>query len=183
MLYRGPAGDHAPSPATTHPRRQPPTLAGNHLPSPATTHPRQRPRTLAGNHPPSPATTHPRRQPPTLATTHPPPPAHPQPPPRRPAGNPSSRRERPPSSHRPPNRPALQPEAPDSLLVPPEMVGELVAHGPGHLSAQEVRVVSEIPYQGVAEDHDPIVEVVLRHRVALVEAVGAPAIAAVGDDH
>ena len=42
--------------------------------------------------------------------------------------------------------------------------------------------MSEVAQERVAEDHDPVVEVVLGDRVALVEAVGALAPAAVGDD-
>ena len=85
-------------------------------------------------------------------------------------------------------RAPLEPEAADALLVPAEMVGELVAHGARDLLAQQLRVVTEVAHQRVAEDHDPVVEVVLGDRVALVEAVGAarprPCAprAAVGDD-
>ena len=42
--------------------------------------------------------------------------------------------------------------------------------------------MAEVAQQRVAEDHDAVVEVVLRDGVALVEAVGALAPAAVGDD-
>ena len=61
------------------------------------------------------------------------------------------------------------------------MVRELVAHGARDLIAQQVAVVSEVAPQRVAEDHDPVVDVVAGDRAALVEAVGPRAPAAVGD--
>src|SRR5947209_11150121 len=76
----------------------------------------------------------------------------------------------------------LEPEPANALLVPAEMVGELVADGARDLRLQQLRVVPEVAQQGVAEDHDPVVEVVARNRVALVEAVGAPTATPVGDD-
>ena len=62
------------------------------------------------------------------------------------------------------------------------MVGEFVADGTGDLCPEQIGVVSEVPQQRVAEDHDPVVEEVLSHGVALVEAVCAPATTAIGDD-
>ena len=75
-----------------------------------------------------------------------------------------------------------RPEPAHALLVPAEMVGELVADGARDLRPEQLGVVAEVAQQRVAEDHDPVVEVVLGDRVALVEAVRAPAPAAVGDD-
>src|SRR5215207_1586708 len=66
-------------------------------------------------------------------------------------------------------------------LVGPEVVGQLVADGARHLVAQQVGIVPEVTQQRVAEDDDAVRVVVPGHRVALVEAVGAVAAAAVGD--
>src|ERR1035437_5878192 len=60
---------------------------------------------------------------------------------------------------------------------------ELVAHGACDLVAQHVGVVAEVAPEGVAEDDDPVVGVVTGRAVALIEAVGARAPAAVGGDH
>ena len=43
------------------------------------------------------------------------------------------------------------------------------------LRLEQLRVVPEVAQQRVPEDHDPVVEVVLRDRVTLIEAVGAAA--------
>src|SRR6185437_17153452 len=61
------------------------------------------------------------------------------------------------------------------------MVGELVSERPGHLRLQLVGVAPKVADERVLEDDDPIMEVVLRDRVALVEAVGAAATAPVRD--
>src|SRR5690349_18369958 len=61
-------------------------------------------------------------------------------------------------------------------------MGELVAKGARDLRLEQLRVVPEVARERVAEDHDAVVEVVLGHRVSLVEAVGAAAPAALGDD-
>src|SRR3954449_755714 len=84
---------------------------------------------------------------------------------------------------RPPPDRSSQAELPNSELVGAEMVGQLVADGPGHLRAQLVRVVPEVAQQGVAEDDDAVGVVVARDRVALVHAVGAVAAPLVGEDH
>jgi L-histidine N-alpha-methyltransferase len=70
-------------------------------------------------------------------------------------------------------RSGLQPEAADALFVPAEVVGDLVSNGPGHLGAEQLRVVPEVAHQRVAEDDDALVEVIVGDRVALVEPVGA----------
>src|SRR3712207_1054279 len=57
----------------------------------------------------------------------------------------------------------LEPEVPDAQLVRPEVVGELVADGDGHLLAQQVGVVAEVAAQGVAEDDDLVGHVVAGH--------------------
>src|SRR5436305_5209870 len=77
----------------------------------------------------------------------------------------------------------LEPQPPYALLVPTQVVGQLVAHRPCDLGLQEIRVVAEVAQQRVAEDDDPVVEVVTRDRVPLVETVGALSAPAVGDDH
>src|SRR4051794_20604414 len=74
-----------------------------------------------------------------------------------------------------------QPQLPHAELVGPEVMRQLVSHGPRDLRAQLVRVVTEVPQQGVAEDDDAVRVVVPRRGVALVEAVGAVAAALVGD--
>src|SRR3984885_16119959 len=48
--------------------------------------------------------------------------------------------------------PKLQPEPAHALLVPPQMVRELVAQRARHLGAKQVRVVTEITDQRVAAD-------------------------------
>ena len=62
------------------------------------------------------------------------------------------------------------------------MVGELVTDGARHLRLEQLGVAAEVAQQRVLEDHDPVVKVVLRDRVALVEPIRAVATAAVGDD-
>src|SRR3954447_10617598 len=74
-----------------------------------------------------------------------------------------------------------QPQLPHAELVGSEVMRQLVAHGPRDLRAQLIRVVTEVPQQGVAEDDDAVRVVVPRRGVALVEAVGAVAAALVGD--
>src|SRR6185437_1522687 len=64
-------------------------------------------------------------------------------------------------------------------LVEADVMRELVPHGPRDLVAQHVGVVAEVPTQGVAEDHDAVVDVIARGAVAFVEAVRAGAPAAV----
>src|SRR3954462_14017667 len=76
----------------------------------------------------------------------------------------------------------LEPEVAHAELVEADVVGELVAHGARDLVAQQVGVVSEVAAQGVAVDDDAVGDVVAAGAVAVVEAVGAPAPAAVGDD-
>src|SRR3954469_12623821 len=76
----------------------------------------------------------------------------------------------------------LEPEVAHAELVEADVVGELVAHGAGDLVAQQVGVVSEVAAQGVAVDDDAVGDVVAAGAVAVVEAVGAPAPASVGDD-
>src|SRR4051812_3943550 len=75
----------------------------------------------------------------------------------------------------------LQAQVPHAELVEPHVVGQLVADGPGHLGAQEVRIVSEVAPQRVAVDDDPVRHVVAGRAVAVVEAVGAAPATAVGD--
>src|SRR6188472_3444024 len=75
-----------------------------------------------------------------------------------------------------------EPEVADAELVEADVVGELVAHRARDLVAQQVGVVPEVAAQGVAVDHDAVGDVVAAGAVAVVEAVGAPAPAAVGDD-
>ena len=74
-----------------------------------------------------------------------------------------------------------KPELPDAELVGPQVVRQLVAHGPRDLRAQLVGVVPEVAQQRVAEDDDAVGHVVARDGVALVETVGAVAPALVGD--
>ena len=69
----------------------------------------------------------------------------------------------------------LEAEVPHAELVGAEVVRQLVADGDRDLVAQEVGVVPEVAAQGVAEDDDPVGDVVARGAVALVEAVGADA--------
>src|SRR5450755_2065079 len=73
-------------------------------------------------------------------------------------------------------------EPPHAFLVPAEVVGELVAHGPCHLGFELLGIMSEVAQQRVAEDHNPVVEEVAGDRIALVEAVGATTPSPVGDD-
>ena len=74
-----------------------------------------------------------------------------------------------------------KPELPDAELVGPQVVRQLVAHGPRDLRAQLVGVVPEVAQQRVAEDDDAVGHVVAGDAVALVEAVRAVAPALVGD--
>src|SRR5690349_22009324 len=74
-------------------------------------------------------------------------------------------------------------ETADSVLVPAQVMSELVAHGAGDLRLEELGVVAEVTQQRVAEDHDAVVEVVVGDGVSLVEAVGALAASALRDDH
>src|SRR5436190_10154035 len=46
-----------------------------------------------------------------------------------------------------------EPEAAHALFAPSEVVGELVANGPRYLGLEQLRVVAEVPGQGVTEDH------------------------------
>src|SRR3954468_14566037 len=70
---------------------------------------------------------------------------------------------------------ALEAQVPHALLVPAEVVGDLVADGAGDLRAQLLRVVAEVPDGGVTEDQDAVGIVVPGDGVALVEAVGPTA--------
>src|SRR5580698_4514321 len=70
-------------------------------------------------------------------------------------------------------RRVLQVQPRHAQLVKANMMSQLVAHSLRDLFAQQVRVVAKVPADGVAEDHDAVVDVVARHRGALVEAVGA----------
>src|SRR3954452_18540542 len=74
-----------------------------------------------------------------------------------------------------------EPEVAHAELVEADVVGELVAHRARDLVAQQLGVVAEVAPQGVAVDDDPVGDVVAACAVAVGEAVGAPAPAAVGD--
>src|SRR3954471_2206406 len=77
----------------------------------------------------------------------------------------------------------LEAELAHSQLVGAEMVRQLVADRARDLRAQQVGIVPEVAQERVAEDHDPVVVVVARDRVALIEAVRARLAALVGDHH
>src|SRR6478672_94182 len=77
---------------------------------------------------------------------------------------------------------ASEAEVAHAELVEADVVGELVADGAGDLVAQQVGVVAEVAAQRVAVDDDPVGDVVAGGAVAVIEPVGAPAAAAVGDD-
>src|SRR3954447_26455269 len=79
----------------------------------------------------------------------------------------------------PPRR--SQAEVANAELVEPDVMSQLMAHRDGHLMAQQVGVVAEVPPQRVAEDDDAVGVVVAGGAVAVVEAVGAMTAAAVGD--
>src|ERR1035438_844818 len=50
------------------------------------------------------------------------------------------------------------------------------------MRAEQLRIVTEVAAERVAENHNPVVRVVAGGAVSLVEPVGAPAAPAVGDD-
>src|SRR5579859_2985289 len=55
---------------------------------------------------------------------------------------------------------ASQPKPADALLVPPQVVGELVTHGAPDLLGEQCGIVTEVAGERVAEDQDAVVEVV-----------------------
>src|SRR5215213_4961471 len=63
-----------------------------------------------------------------------------------------------------------------------EMMGELVTQGPLDLGGEQSAVVAEVALQGVAIDHDPVLEAVTGDAVAEVLAVGADLGAQLRDD-
>lgn len=69
------------------------------------------------------------------------------------------------------------------MLVPTEVVGELMAQSALDLAGQQRPVVAKVPQERVAIDNDPILEGFSRDPVAEVLAVGAPLAAEVRDDH
>src|SRR5919198_2133165 len=76
----------------------------------------------------------------------------------------------------------LQPQVPHPELVEADVMGQLVAHRARDLLAEKVGIVAEVAAQGVAVDDDAVGHVVAGRAIAVVEAVGAAAPAAVGDD-
>ena len=73
-------------------------------------------------------------------------------------------------------------EAADAALVPAEVVGELVAQGALDLAGEQVAIVAEVPFQGVAVDDDPVLVAFAGDAVAVVLAVGVVLGTEVGDD-
>jgi hypothetical protein len=63
------------------------------------------------------------------------------------------------------------------------MVGELVAQGSLDLTGQQIAIVPEVAFEGVAIDHDPVLVALAGDPVAEVVAVGVVLGAEVGDDH
>src|SRR5262245_677448 len=78
-------------------------------------------------------------------------------------------------------RPASEAQPANPALVPAEMVGDLVAHGPLDLGAQQLGVVPEVALEGVLVDHDLVGVVGAGDRAAHVVAVGAVLVAVVRD--
>src|SRR5919198_1426311 len=76
----------------------------------------------------------------------------------------------------------LQPQVTHPELVEADVMGQLVAHRARDLLAEKVGIVAEVAAQGVAVDDDAVGHVVAGRAIAVVEAVGAAAPAAVGDD-
>lgn len=68
------------------------------------------------------------------------------------------------------------------MLVPAEVMGELVTQGPLDLAGEQLPVVAEITFQCVAVDHDPVLIAIARDAVAEVLAVGVLFTAEIGDD-
>lgn len=68
------------------------------------------------------------------------------------------------------------------MLVPAEMVGQLVPQRPLDLTGEQLAIVAEVPLQGVAVDHDPILEAFGGDAVPEVLAVGVALVAEIGDD-
>ena len=61
-------------------------------------------------------------------------------------------------------------------------MGELVTKGDLDLFREQVAVVAEVPFEGVAVDHDPVLVAFAGDPVAVVLAVGAFLGPEVGDD-
>jgi hypothetical protein len=76
-----------------------------------------------------------------------------------------------------------KPEAGNAALVPTEVVGKLVAQGPLNLLGEQGAIVTEIAFEGVAIDDDPVFEAFAGDPVAEVVAVSLVPGAKVGDDH
>ena len=78
----------------------------------------------------------------------------------------------PPDRLRPRTRPS-EAESPHPGLIPAEVMRQLVTEGDLDLLRQQFAVVAEVPFQGVAVDHDPVLVAFAGKPVAVVLAVGA----------
>jgi len=76
----------------------------------------------------------------------------------------------------------LQTEPADALLVPAQVVGQLVPQRLLHLPGQQRAVVAEVPFERVAVDNDSVLVAFGGDPVAEVLAVGPALEAEIGDD-